>query len=113
MPLRGIRLVAAFGLGAMLGAILAGFAAAPFLEQGGQLLELAWGRVTLVDLELALVFGWLWIAWREASVPRALLWAVLTLVTGSAALFGYLLGASLRADDVPALLIGPRRAGQR
>lgn len=113
MPLLGVRLVAAFGLGGMLGAILAGFAAAPFLEQGGQLLDLAWGRVTLVDLELALLLGWLWIAWREASWPRALLWAALTLVTGSTALFGYLLGASLRAEDVPGLLIGPRRVGER
>lgn len=105
-----IRLVAAFGMGTMLAAIMAGFAAAPFLEEGGAILDLAWGRVTIIDIELAFLFGWLWIAWRERSVPRALLWAALTLVTGSLALFGYLFGASLRATDPRSLLLGPNHA---
>lgn len=104
-----VRLLAAFGTGAMLAAIPAGFAAGSFLEEGRALVDLAWGRVTLLDIELAFLFGWAWIAWRERSVPRAVVWAVLTLVTGSLALFGYLLGASMRHDDVASLLLGPHR----
>lgn len=111
--MRLVRLVAAFGTGAMLAAIPAGFAAGAFLEEGGQLIDLAWGRVTLIDIELAFLFGWLWIAWRERSGLRAAAWAVATLVTGSLALFGYLLGASLRTDDPIALLLGPRRVADR
>jgi hypothetical protein len=73
----------------------------------------AWGVVTFVDLGLALVLGWAWIAWREASPARALLWLVLTTVTGSIALLGYLAGAAWRADDLAEVLVGPRRRTDR
>lgn len=104
-----IRLLAAFGTGAMATVIVGGFTLASFTGDGARLAELVWGRVTLVDIYLAFVFGWLWIAWRERSVSRSLLWLAATLVTGSLALFGYLLGASLRAGDLEALVTGPRR----
>ncbi|MFP4148372.1 MAG: DUF1475 family protein [Nitriliruptoraceae bacterium] len=104
-----VRLVAALGCAAMTAAIVAGFATASFTEEGALLLELTWGRVTLVDIYLAFLFGWLWIAWRERSPVRAALWAVATVITGSVALFGYLLGASLRARTTTELVLGPHR----
>jgi predicted membrane-bound dolichyl-phosphate-mannose-protein mannosyltransferase len=104
-----VRLLAIAGTAAMASAIVAGFATASFTAEGGELVELAWGRVTLLDIYLAFVFGWLWIAWRERSAPRALGWLVATLVTGSFALFAYLLGASHRADDLTELVVGPHR----
>lgn len=104
-----VRLIAAAGTLAMAVAIVVGFATASFSEDGSALVGLTWGRVTLLDLYLAFLFGWLWIAWRERSVVRATLWAVATIVTGSFALFGYLLGASLRADSVTQLVLGPHR----
>jgi hypothetical protein len=104
-----IRLLAAFGTGAMGAAIVGAFSVASLTEDGTVLAELAWGRVTLVDIYLAFVFGWLWVAWRERSVWRSSLWLLATLVTGSLALFGYLLGASVRASTVEELVLGPRR----
>lgn len=104
-----IRLLAAVGCAGMTAAIVAGFATASFTEEGGTIVELAWGRVTLVDIYLAFLFGWLWIAWRERSASRAALWGLATIVTGSVALFGYLLGASLRARTTTELVLGPRR----
>lgn len=104
-----IRVVAAVGVAVMTSLIVGGFTVASFAEDGGALLELVWGRVTLIDIYLAFLFGWLWIAWRERSPSRAALWAVATVVTGSLALFAYLLGASLRAATTTALVLGPHR----
>lgn len=108
--LLAIRVLAAFATAAMAAAILGAFSIASFTDDGGTLLTLAWGRVTLIDIYLAFVFGWLWVAWRERSTRRSLLWLLAILVTGSLALFGYLLGASLRASTVDELVLGPQRA---
>jgi hypothetical protein len=106
-----IRITAAVGLAAMLTVIVWASVTASFGDDGSALLELAWGRVTLVDLYLALLLGWAWIAWREGSAQRALLWLVAIVTTGSVALLGYVLLASLRATSVPGLLLGARAAG--
>lgn len=107
--LLAVRLLAAFGTGAMATAIIGGFMRASFTADGAALIALTWGRVTLLDIGLAFVFGWLWIAWRERSPVRAVLWLLATLVTGSLALFGYLLGASLRASSIEELVVGSDR----
>lgn len=104
-----IRIISAIGVAVMTGAIVGGFSVASFTEDGATLLGLTWGRITLIDIYLAFLFGWLWIAWRERSPLRAALWGVATVITGSLALFGYLLGASLRADDTTMLILGPHR----
>jgi hypothetical protein len=106
-----VRIVAPLGALPLLVAIGAAFAAgAPLGAEGAAIATFAWGIVTFVDLGLALVLGWAWIAWREASVLRALLWAALTTVTGSVALLGYVAGAAWRARDLTEVLIGPRRS---
>jgi hypothetical protein len=104
-----IRLLAAVGTLVMAAAIVLGFATASFTEDGAVLVGLVWGRVTLIDIYLAFLFGWLWIAWRERSPGRAAAWFVATAITGSLALFGYLLLASLRSSTVPELVVGPHR----
>jgi hypothetical protein len=107
-----VRLLAAAAFGAMIAAIAGGFSEASFTAEGGDLLALTWGRVTLVDIYLAFALGWAWIAWRERSPARAAAWGVATLMTGSLALFGYLLGAAMRAPDPEALVLGPRRTAR-
>lgn len=104
-----IRLIAALGTLAMAAAIVVGFATASFTEDGATIVGLVWGRVTLIDIYLAFLFGWLWIAWRERAPARAAAWAVATIITGSLALFGYLLLASLRSETIPDLVVGPHR----
>ncbi len=109
VQLVAIRIVAAVGVAAMTTAIVGGFAEASFTADGAALLALTWGRVTLLDIYLAFLFGWLWIAWRERSPVRGALWGLATVVFGSLALFAYLLGASLRARDTTVLVLGPHR----
>jgi hypothetical protein len=104
-----VRIVAPLGALALIAPILAAFAqGAPLGAEGAAIAAYAWGVVSFVDLGLALVLGWGWIAWREANVPRALLWLVLTTVTGSVALLGYLAGAAWRSRDGRGVVVGPR-----
>jgi hypothetical protein len=105
-----LRVVAPLGAIALLVVIGLAFAeGAPLGAEGAAIAAFAWGVVTFVDLGLALLLGWAWIAWREASVSRAVLWLVATTVTGSVALLGYLAGAAWRANGVAEVLVGPHR----
>lgn len=105
-----IRIAATAGALAMAAMIVYGFAAGSFGAEGETILGLPWGRVTLVDLYVALLLGWLWIAWREHSSARAAVWLAAVVVLGSLALATYVAQAAWRADDVRALLVGARRA---
>ncbi len=108
---RVLRVAAPLGALAMFATIVVALGTGePLGAQGSEIGALVWGRVTFVDLGLALVFGWLWIAWRERSVVRALVWLVLTAVTGSGALLLYVSLAALRADDMRDVLL-PRAEG--
>jgi hypothetical protein len=112
VAVRVLRVIAPLGALAMgITIVLALASGAPLGAEGSEIAAYVWGRVTFVDLGLALVFGWLWIAWREASTPRALAWLVATMVTGSGALLVYLTLAARRAQDMRGVLIGPHRAG--
>jgi hypothetical protein len=108
---RLLRVLAPIGALALTWPIVAAFvAAAPIGGEGGEILALAWGVVTMVDLGIALVLGWAWIAWREASPARAVLWLALVTVTGSVGICAYLAGAAWRAMTVGAVLVGPHRS---
>jgi hypothetical protein len=87
--------------------VLALATGAPLGAEGATIAALVWGRVTFVDLGLALVLGWGWIAWREANVLRGLVWLVLTAVTGSGAILAYLSWAAWQADDLPHVIGRP------
>jgi len=89
--------------------VLALASGAPLGAEGAEIGAFVWGRVTFVDLGLALVLGWLWIAWREASSARALVWLLATAVTGSGALLVYVAMAAWRAEGMHDVLVGPRR----
>jgi len=86
--------------------VLALTSGAPLGEEGSAIGALVWGRVTFVDLGLALVLGWLWIAWRGRRVTAALVWLVLTAVTGSGALLLYVSIAAWRSVDMRGVLVG-------
>jgi hypothetical protein len=109
-----VRILAPIGALGMVVPILTAFSqGAPLGAEGAAIAGYAWGVVTFVDLGLALILGWSWIAWREASVLRASVWLVLTTVTGSVALLGYLAGAAWRSTDGRQVMVGPRRAAIR
>jgi hypothetical protein len=108
--LRALRVLAPLWALAMAATIVLGLASGASLgEEGAAIGAFVWGRVTFVDLGLALVFGWLWIAWRERSSVRALVWLVLTVVTGSGALLAYVSIAAWQAADLREVLVGAHR----
>jgi hypothetical protein len=50
-----------------------------------------WFRATLADAYCGFLFFWLWVAWRERSVAKSILWFVLIMTLGNIAMAGYLL----------------------
>jgi len=61
------------------------------------------------------LFFWLWVAWREQSVAKGILWSVLIMTLGNIAMAGYLLVQLRRwqpAEGIDALLRG-KHAGNR
>ena len=57
----------------------------------GQLWPDPWFRATLADAYCGFLFFWLWVAWRELSVAKGVLWFVLIMALGNLAMAGYLL----------------------
>lgn len=103
-----MRTVGLVGVMAMAAALVYGFAAGGFFEEGRALFDLAWGRVTLVDLYTGLFLFGAWIWWRERSAVRALPWLAGLIVLGSLAAAAYVLVAALRAHTVEEALTGER-----
>ena len=50
-----------------------------------------WFRATLADAYCGFLFFWLWVAWREQSLVKSILWFVLIMTLGNIAMAGYLL----------------------
>jgi hypothetical protein len=76
------KLVALLGLLAMTGILIYGFTVGDFAGEGSTLLSMPWGIVSLVDLYVGFVLFSGWIVYRERSLPRSLVWIVLTMVLG-------------------------------
>ncbi len=100
-----IRVVSALSALVMLAAIVYGFLSGDFGDEGGVLLDLAWGRVTLIDLYVGLVLFGGWILLRERSA-RAIPWLVALIVLGNLAAAVYALLAALRTESVAVFLLG-------
>jgi len=70
-----------------------------------------WYRVLLVDAYCGFLWFWLWVAWRERSVIRGVVWFVLIMGLGNLATAGYLLLLLRRwqpDQGVAGLLLGSR-----
>ena len=50
-----------------------------------------WFRATLADAYCGFLFFWLWVAWREKSLAKSILWFILIMTMGNIAMAGYLL----------------------
>jgi hypothetical protein len=91
--MNAIRLIAALGALAMLAAIGYAFAVGDFGREGGVILEMPWGVVSLVDLYVGLVLFSAWILFREGLTARSLVWVVLMFVLGNLTAAVYVLFA--------------------
>ncbi|MEM7480215.1 MAG: DUF1475 family protein [Acidobacteriota bacterium] len=58
-----------------------------------------WGKATLFDTYFAFLTVYLWIAWRERTWGRRILWLALVLTLGSIAISVYVLAALLSGPD--------------
>lgn len=81
------------------GAILYGFVAGDFSDEGSALLDLPWGHVTLVDLYAGVVLVAGWMLYREGLTPVTAAWIVAFALTGNFATSLYVALAAHRAGD--------------
>ena len=70
------------GLLAMTVALIYGFTAGNFLEDGAQLLSNPWGIVSFIDLYVGFALFSGWIVYREKSVARSIIWVFFMLTLG-------------------------------
>lgn len=102
--MRAIRIVSALGVAAMSIALIIGFTRGDFNGEGGQILDLIWGRITLIDLYVGVALFAVFVVWRERSLPVALPWLAAFVILGNLATAAYVLLASLRTDSIEDLL---------
>jgi hypothetical protein len=76
---KGIALLGTLAMGA---ALIYGFAAGDFAEEGGELLSMPWGIVSLIDVYVGFFLFCGWIIFREASLLRSSPWVILVMVLG-------------------------------
>ena len=103
--MRTIRIVSAVLTAVMAITIIAGLAAGNFSDEGSTILDLAWGRVTLIDLYVGLVLFGGWVVIRERSAS-AVPWLISFVFLGNLATAVYALKASLRSESVTQFITG-------
>jgi hypothetical protein len=89
----------------MAATIAYGLAAGSFSDEGGTILDLAWGRVTLIDLYVGLALLGGWIVLRERSW-RAMPWLVALVFLGNLASALYAFIAAMRTESPVEFLTG-------
>jgi len=99
-----IRLVATIGVITMTVALVLGWASGGFGAEGGEILELVWGRITLIDLYLGVALIATFVVWREGSLRRAWPWLVGFVLLGNLATAIYIARAAWASASVPELL---------
>ena len=77
------KIVAALGALAMAGILIYGFTVGDFGGEGAVLLSMPWGIVSLVDVYVGFILFSCWIAYREKSVVRSIVWIVMVMVLGN------------------------------
>lgn len=107
--MKSFRIIGLLVVGIMTAAITYGFTAGSFGDDASALWELPWGKVSIIDLYAGLVIFGAWVAFREASVLRTVLWWVALATLGNLAAGIYLVNAAIRSSDATALLIGESR----
>jgi hypothetical protein len=70
------------GLLAMTGILIYAFTTGNFSQEGGELLTMPWGIVSLVDLYVGFALFSIWIVYREKAVLPSIIWVILMMVLG-------------------------------
>lgn len=104
----GIRITTVALTVVMFVAIGVSAATGDFSGEGSQLLDLPWGRMSLIDLYVGVALIWGWVVLREAKLWVAFAWLAVFIVLGHGGTALYAAIASFRTDDVRAFLLGYR-----
>lgn len=103
--MRALRVTTGLLTAVMAATIAYGMAAGSFSDEGSTILDLAWGRVTLIDLYVGLALFGGWIVLRERSW-RAVPWLVALVFLGNLASALYAFLAAMQADSTGEFLTG-------
>jgi hypothetical protein len=76
------KLMAALCMTIMAGALIWGFAAGDFFEEGRVIFSTTWGIVSIIDVYVGLVLFSGWIVYRERSAVRSVPWVAALMVLG-------------------------------
>jgi hypothetical protein len=80
---RGVTILALIGFLIMLVSITMAFIVGDFSSEGGLILSLAWGKVSLIDVYIGFIIFSGWIVYRERSIGRALFWVIFMMIFGN------------------------------
>ncbi len=104
----GIRITTVLLTIIMFAAIGISMSTGDFADEGSTILDLAWGRMTLIDLYVGVALLWGWVVLREERLWVALAWLPVFVVLGHGGTALYAAVASFRTDDVRTFLLGSR-----
>lgn len=76
------KIISLLGLLAMTAVLVYGFTVGNFGIEGGKLLSMPWGIVSLVDLYVGFALFSCWIVYREKAVLPSVIWVILMMVLG-------------------------------
>jgi hypothetical protein len=88
--MRVAKALALFGFAIMLVTLSYGFLAGDFGGEGGILLRMPWGRVSLIDVYVGFAVFSGWIVYRERPWWHSVLWVALVMVLGNMVVCLYL-----------------------
>jgi len=103
-----IRVVTVLLTVVMFAAIGVAVVTGEFSEEGSTILDLAWGRMSLIDLYVGIALVWGWVVVRESKPYVALAWLPVFIVLGNAGTALYAAIAAFRTDDIRRFLLGAR-----
>lgn len=88
--MKAAKYLSLLGFITMVVAIIYGFIYADFGADGGTILSLTWGKVTLIDIYIMFIIFSGWIYYREEQNSKFILWFILMLIFGGATACLYL-----------------------
>lgn len=106
---RGVTALAFIGFLIMFFSISTAFIVGDFSEEGNIILSLTWGKVSLIDVYIGFIIFCGWIVYRERSLGRSIVWAILMMIFGNmTACFYILLALRQSRGDWPRFWLGQR-----
>jgi len=97
LPAAPVVILALAGAAAMLAVIGRAMMQGSFSAEGGELMAMPWGVVTLADVYVGLALFSGWVSWRERSRASAAAWIVAFVLAGNLATCSYVVKAVLES----------------